>query len=74
MLHNNLRDALNNNTGNQRSRGAFDSANPISHESWAKHSLGMNSGSAGMTSEGKFLTEGLDYSSSAIDMASAANV
>ena len=36
--------------------------------------MGMNSGSAGVTSEGKFMTEGLEYSSSALDMASAANI
>ena len=45
----------------------------IVNELWAKGSLGRNSASiAGMTSEGKNLTEGLDYSSSAIDMASNA--
>lgn len=75
MLHNNLADAINIHSGMQRSRGNFESANPSTvNENWAKRSLGMNSGSAGLTSEGKILTDGLDYSSSAIDMVSAVNV
>jgi len=40
------------------------------NEQWAKRSLGKMSGSVGHTSDGKGLTEGLEYSSSALDVVS----
>ena len=44
-------------------------------EAWAKGSLGMISGSmAGFTSDGRNLTDGLNYSSSALDLASHVNM
>ena len=50
-----------------------EGTNPSLEPFWAKGSY--KSGSmAGQTSEGKNLTEGLEYSSSAIDMASHANI
>ena len=59
--------------GNPRSRINPDGV--PTNEHWAKGSLGMISGSmAGLTSDGRNLTEGLEYSSSALDIGSHANV
>ena len=71
LLQNNFREA-----GAAMSRyptSRQEGANYPSELGWAKGS--MKSGSmAGQTSDGKNLTEGLEYSSSAIDMASHTHI
>ena len=66
LLHTNYRDQAALRNGNR----LYDH-----NDQWTKGSLGMISGSmARFTSEGKNLTEGLNYSSSALDAASHANI
>ena len=72
MLNNNFREAA----GTMMSKfptSRQEGQNPSLDHFWGKGSY--KSGSlAGQTSDGKNLTEGLEYSSSAIDMASHANI
>lgn len=72
MLNTNFREAVALG-GFPRSRALHENKT-VTNDQWAKGSIGMASGSQGFTSDGRNFTEGLNYSSSALDLASHANM